>query len=248
MKLLIITVTIFFVVEAESNHYRWRHDKVSQSIVNDAIPVFFDWRNFNATLPPRDMGNSTKSWAFAVASAIETGLFNYNGTLEYLSVQYLLDCAFTQNVFGLFYHTSLNGIPSEEAYPYTGEEGLCKWVSSRVFTSYSYVFGNETLLQEIVAKTGPLTVTIDGINLANYTSGIIDGATCEKNEKNYESPWSAVIIGYGSENGTDYWIMKNSLGTTWGEEGYFRLKRGVNACGITNGAWTSAVVGHTVDE
>lgn len=77
----------------------------------------------------------------------------------------------------------------------------------------------------------PVTVLIDGTNLTNYTSGIIDYTWCNDNKESLN--YATIVVGYDTtENGTDYWILQNFWGTDWGEDGFFRITRGNNTCGI----------------
>ena len=63
-----------------------------------------------------------------------------------------------------------------------------------------------------------------------YTGGILDKSSsqCPTSGINH----AVTMVGYGNENGTDYWIVKNSWGINWGENGYFRIKRGSGTCGV----------------
>lgn len=76
-----------------------------------------------------------------------------------------------------------------------------------------------------------------------YKSGIWTGGSggkwvqCSKEYLNH----AVLLVGYGQENGTDYWIVKNTWGTKWGEDGYFRILRGEGTCGINTGVTTSIV-------
>nr|CAI5834795.1 unnamed protein product [Callosobruchus analis] len=81
------------------------------------------------------------------------------------------------------------------------------------------------------AAKGPVAVAIDASDLASYSHGIVDETSeCSNNMRDLNH--GVLVVGYGSENGVNYWIVKNSWGSRWGDNGYFKLKRGVRACGI----------------
>lgn len=95
------------------------------------------------------------------------------------------------------------------------------------------------LILFFVDKIGPISITLYGGSLADYKKGIV--------KPKYFCPdmpsHAVLVVGYGSENGTDYWIMKNSWGTNWGEDGYFRMIRNSkNICGIYSHAMYPNVV------
>lgn len=81
---------------------------------------------------------------------------------------------------------------------------------------------------EVVATKGPVAVALDASYLASYASGIYTDTRCSADGLNH----GALIVGYGTEDDQDYWIIKNSWGSLWGEQGYFKLLRGTNECGI----------------
>lgn len=80
-----------------------------------------------------------------------------------------------------------------------------------------------------MASAGPVVVAIDASlkTFQAYKDGIYDDSECTTNIDH-----AVTITGYGTENGVDYWLIKNSWGTTWGNEGYMKMLRGVNQCGI----------------
>ncbi len=61
-----------------------------------------------------------------------------------------------------------------------------------------------------------------------WRGGVYDSNDCDGQDPNH----AVVIVGWGNENGMDYWIGRNSWGPTWGQKGYFLIQRGVNKCGI----------------
>lgn len=94
------------------------------------------------------------------------------------------------------------------------------------------ISGDENDLLEHVAKYGPSTIVIDGSSwfFQTYTSGIFDddADSCLPNYSNH----AVCCVGYGTENGINYWIVKNSWGANWGEDGFIRMIRGKNICGV----------------
>lgn len=135
-----------------------------------------------------------------------------------------------------FDYIEQNGIMSEADYPYEEYDGSCRADASKIVTKISnYVnvaAGSESALQEAVATQGPVSVAIDATyELQLYDSGILNDLTCSRASMNH----GVLLVGYGSENGNDYYIVKNSWGASWGEKGYFRLSRyRSNECGIAN--------------
>lgn len=95
--------------------------------------------------------------------------------------------------------------------------------------------GDERHLAYTLFRYGALVLSLAGEDdLKLYRSGIYDNPKRPKNDNNH----IVTVVGYGSERGRDYWLIKNSWGTSWGENGYLRLLRGVNQCGImTAMAW-----------
>lgn len=85
---------------------------------------------------------------------------------------------------------------------------------------------------KVVGTLGPITVAIfASANFQSYASGVFDDPLCtSQSTPNH----AVVVVGYGSENGKDYWIVKNSWGEDWGEKGYAKFLRGVNMCKIEN--------------
>lgn len=133
---------------------------------------------------------------------------------------------------------SFKGSDTEEEYPYfsgnTKKAGTCKAVPSTIgqfLRPVTIPEGNEDALAEALVTHGPIIVSIDGENshFKNYAGGIYDYEGCRSKANHI-----VALVGYGSEQGKDYWIIKNSWGEGWGEKGYAKLLRGRNQCGIVS--------------
>jgi hypothetical protein len=86
-------------------------------------------------------------------------------------------------------------------------------------------------LMNAVATVGPVAIAVDASNWHSYSSGIYDGC----NQVNPDIDHGVVLVGYGSENGQDYWLVRNSWSPTYGEQGYIRVARAANEqekCGM----------------
>ena len=95
--------------------------------------------------------------------------------------------------------------------------------------------GDEDALLDAVATVGPISIAVDAsMAWQLYFGGIMHGVLCSSNPKKMDH--GVAIVGYGTEHGTDYWIIRNSWGAGWGEHGYVRIVRGKNACGLANAA------------
>ncbi|KAG5020743.1 hypothetical protein AAZX31_06G256400 [Glycine max] len=208
------------------------------------IPEAIDWRVKGAVTPIKDQGDQCGScWAFSTIAATE-GIHQIStGNLVSLSEQELVDCdsvddgcegGFMEDGFEFIIKNG--GITSETNYPYKGVDGTCNTTIAaspvaqikgyEIVPSYS-----EEALQKAVANQ-PVSVSIHATNATFmfYSSGIYNG------ECGTDLDHGVTAVGYGTENGTDYWIVKNSWGTQWGEKGYIRMHRGIAAkhgiCGI----------------
>ncbi|KAL7631756.1 UNVERIFIED_CONTAM: hypothetical protein RMT77_017937 [Armadillidium vulgare] len=199
------------------------------------FPLELDWRRFGYVTPVKDQGHCGSCTAFAATGALEGQNFKRTGTLVSLSVQNILDCLARDGcdgglvVDGYEYTRFQRGIDTEESYPYLAKDGdgTCKYdpqyaggnCSGYVYPSIS----NERRLLYSVTKVGPVAAVISAnyLSFIYYRSGIYYNAYC-----NDGFPTHAVlVVGYGQEDGHEYWLVKNSWGTDWGEEGYIRMSR-----------------------
>lgn len=213
-------------------------------------PVSVDWRNKGVVNPVRDQGQCGSCWAFATTTNAESVWAISTGKLLDLSEEFLVDCASGFGYFNMgcnggqmdsaFKYMINNGQCDESAYPYkagvTKTAGTCQTCNPAPvhFSScYDVASGNQLALESAVAKQ-PVTIAIEADTryFQSYTGGILDAATCGTNLDH-----AVEIVGYGSENGNDYWTVRNSWGSQWGENGYVRIKRNrsdndAGICGI----------------
>mmetsp|Transcript_3837 Transcript_3837/g.3630 ORF Transcript_3837/g.3630 Transcript_3837/m.3630 type:complete len:327 (+) Transcript_3837:194-1174(+) len=206
------------------------------------IPQQVDWRTKGAVTPVKNQLQCACGWAFAATGAIEGIWFINNNKLLSLSEQELLDCSTSFGTNGCsgglasqaFKFVIANGITSETNYPYKGVKGKCNTSkqsqSLAKITSYETVPPNSpNSLMAIVAQW-PVTVVVESNQAAwqFYRTGIITD-NCGVNLDN-----SVLIVGYDNTNNPPYWIVKNSWGASWGENGYIRIaiSSGSGICGI----------------
>uniref|UniRef100_A0A1B6CUB5 Cathepsin L n=1 Tax=Clastoptera arizonana TaxID=38151 RepID=A0A1B6CUB5_9HEMI len=216
---------------------------------NVVLPASVDWRTKGAVTDIKDQGDCGSCWAFSATGSLEGQHFRKIGTLVSLSEQNLLDCSWKFGDQGCngglmddaFKYVKANhGIDTETSYPYRAMDGACKYrpnTSGCNCTGYVDIpTGSEAKLQAAVATIGPVSVAIDASldSFMNYRSGIYYDAECSSEFLDH----GVLVVGYGtSPKGQDYWIVKNSWGTSWGNNGYILMSRNKhNNCGIATAA------------
>ncbi|XP_050292840.1 procathepsin L-like [Anthonomus grandis grandis] len=205
------------------------------------LPKSIDWREKGVVTAVKDQGSCGGCWAFSATGTLEGQLAINTGNLTSLSEQELIDCnTATQKgcnggvvQYALSYVIE-NGITSEENYPYVGEQKSCKSKRNAVRAD-SYVnirSYNETDLKLAVGFVGPVSVAVNAYLLKDYESGIINSPCLD------DVDHGVLVVGYGTDNKTnlEYWIIKNSWGSEWGESGYYKLALGKQLCGIAKQA------------
>ncbi|KAK7247166.1 hypothetical protein RIF29_42043 [Crotalaria pallida] len=236
--------TYLHEVEKPSTSKWGSNRKVDDEDSRENLPDFVDWRERGAVTEVRDQGNCQSHWAFSVTGAIEGLNKILTGNLVTLSAQQLVDCdpasngcagGYYFNAFG--YVIKNGGIDTEADYPYIAQNGTCKQKANNVVSidNLKVLDGSEEALLRRVSKQ-PVTTSLDASNLQLYNGKIYDGVFCSESSK--FTNLVVLIVGYGSVDGVDYWIVKNSWGKDWGVDGYLYLLRNVSSrwpygvCGI----------------
>uniref|UniRef100_A0A7S3BM85 Cysteine protease n=2 Tax=Prasinoderma singulare TaxID=676789 RepID=A0A7S3BM85_9VIRI len=206
----------------------------------DGLPEAVDWRQQGVVTPPKNQASCGSCWAHASTECLESAVAITTGKLFNFSVQELVSCVPNPDACGgtggcegataplAFASVITRGIVEESAYPYTAETSTCDdaVVASPVagITGYTHVTDNSPqALKEAVATIGPVSISVAASKWFGYSGGIYDDAdAC-----GYEVDHLVQLVGYGTDqdSGTDYWIVRNSWGQSWGEQGYIRLKR-----------------------
>jgi len=210
-----------------------------------------DWSAKGAVTGIKDQGQCGSCWSFSSTGAIEGIKFIKTGVLTSVSEQNLMDCSTSYGNQGcngglmtsaFKYVVANKGIDTESSYPYTAQDGTCHFTTANIgatISNYKTVAaGSETGLVTAI-NTQPVSVAIDASHnsFQLYKSGVYYEPACSSSRLDH----GVLAVGYGSDTSVtpaaDYFIVKNSWGTSWGQKGYIWMARGRNNnCGIATQA------------
>jgi len=212
-----------------------------------SLPTSVDWNAAGAVTPVRDQGECGSCWAFSTTGALEGARQIKTGILASLSQQELVDCSgfeYPNYLHGCkggdpvvaFEWISQHGLDSDESYGYvsangvstacTASSGVLAMTGAELTNVWSVDTASYGTMMSAVAAQ-PLSITIDAdATFKHYISGVYNGPC------GWKQNHAVLLVGYGSDAGNDYWLVKNSWGTNWGEQGFVRMKRetGMSSC------------------
>jgi len=209
-------------------------------VESNDLPDSLDWRDKGAVVGVKDQGQCGSCWAFCTVVACEGAYFLEHNQLLSLSEEQIVDCDTDDHgcdggwpTNAMNYLKAHGGLELEDDYPYTAPPaGSCQFDKSKakmqVKSVHTFASGSETQMMNAVQQYGPLAIALDATKFNFYSSGIMNGSGCSAGSPDH----GVAVVGWGIEDGTKYWIVKNSWGEDWGEDGYVRIERGSNACGV----------------
>lgn len=225
-----------------------RTHQVANTAAPQDPPASVDWVKAGKVNGVKNQGQCGSCWAFSVVAATESGYAISGNNLVSLSEQQLVDCASPYGPQGCnggwmddaLRYIQAKGLEKESDYKYVGKEQTCAYDASKVVTKISGLFSVKandygSLLEG--ASKAVITLALDAYGIMQYKSGVFDGSC--GTQMNH----AVNVVGYGTDSasGQGYWLMRNSWGASWGEDGYFRLIRdgraGMGICGMRQRAY-----------
>ncbi|XP_063716589.1 procathepsin L-like [Symsagittifera roscoffensis] len=210
-------------------------------------PTSKDWRDDGWVTGVKDQGQCGSCWSFSTTGSMEGQHKNASGTLVSLSEQQLVDCdTYDYGCNGglmsnaVLWLSQNQGSISEDDYPYVGYQQSCKASGmthvAQVSSYFDITSGSESRLEDSIASVGPCSIAIDASHFSFqlYSGGVYFEPSCSS----YRLDHGVLAVGYNNEDADQkYWIVKNSWGTSWGEQGYIKMaKDKSNNCGVATQA------------
>merc|ERR1712070_1242276 len=209
----------------------------------EELAASVNWVTAGAVTPIKDQGQCGSCWAFSTTGSTEGAWQIGSGNLLSVSEQQLVDCATATSsgcqggsMAGAIQYESGTAMATEASYPYTATDGTCKSSFTAAIpdggvTGYksvgSYSGASKSDMQSAVQQQ-PISIAIEADQYAfqAYQSGILSSGCGTSLDH------GVLAVGYGTESGQDYWLVKNSWGTSWGMDGYIKISSDSNVCGV----------------
>ncbi|XP_056636240.1 digestive cysteine proteinase 2-like [Diorhabda sublineata] len=220
-----------------------------KNVDSEDLPEQYDWRLYGAVTPVKDQAVCGSCWSFATVGHLEGALFlkkNNRTNLVRLSEQALVDCSWGYGNNGCdggedfrSYQWILKhgGIPLDSDYgAYIGQDGYCHadgLNKTASITGWVNVTVNDVNAHRLaIFKEGPISVSIDASQktFRFYSNGVYYDENCANGADDLNH--AVLAVGYGTMNGEDYWLIKNSWSTYWGNDGYILMSARDNNCGV----------------
>ena len=195
-------------------------------------PDSVDWRTQGVVNPVKDQGQCGSCWAFSATSAIEAAWKLSGKTLVNLAEQQLVDCGGDTGNYGCnggwmdwAFQSIINngGQDLTDDYKYTAQDGTCKFNKAKVAATISKFADVPATCDALVSAIAqqPTSVAIyANSDFMLYSSGVFNSGTCTSSINH-----GVTAVGYGTDSGKDFYIVRNSWGASWGEAGYIRMIR-----------------------
>jgi C1A family cysteine protease len=203
---------------------------------NPSAPI--DWVAKGKTTPVKDQQQCGSCWAFSTTETVESAILMAGKSVPKLSPQEVVDCDSSDQGCGggdpqeaLGWVKDQGGLDTDSCYPYTAQDGTCS--SSKCSPAGNIgavipVSGSEDEMYKALGQYGPLSICADASSWSNYNGGVLTADQCGSDVDH-----AIQLTGYSPDQG-GYWIVRNSWGADWGEQGFIYLQYGQNTCDVTS--------------